>query len=505
MKRIGIKMMAVSYMIMLLLSFSACGGKASLENQLKGSWYLPGNDIPAFTLYDDGSCEIDGEYGTGTWSVVNENQLKLTNYYGETETATIEEVADGTLILSSDGHTTTFVNMPEVTQNISGEGIDSEVIDSLSSSLDAYQIEGFIWFDCDDDRFWVRAIDDKTGQSVNLLIGKELDLLYILDSDRYSIKAGPYDGLTLVENITESKLSVLDSTGTDVSNQYIDEESDGAIISVQKDSTGVTVWTYETEDTYDSHVSTVNAKDIGGKLKQSWQVNDSAKWYSDISLVDGSTYICHQEVFNVELGSFFEFPPSGNHYNIVGVDNDGSVFARHESGTNGSLIKYSNEGNELKEIVLWQGRETGEYKGGLIFVHGKIDGQEKYYNGFVDSDLNYIIDLDIDGISTPPFYIGDYALVQCTNSGGVSFVTLIDKQGKMLFEPKQGKSIFWGANLSQYSYFSDYVIIVDDNIMILNIDGTTESVYNTSTDGQLRCIDGTYYSISGGEIRKYTY
>lgn len=59
----------------------------SYENQLTGSWYAePGTarvSGPIFTLYSDGTCEIDGQYGTGTWAVVNDGLLKLTDFYGQ--------------------------------------------------------------------------------------------------------------------------------------------------------------------------------------------------------------------------------------------------------------------------------------------------------------------------------------------------------------------------------------------------------------------------------------
>ena len=85
-------------MILLLVG---CSGKKSYEELLSASWFAKGDSEPAFTLYSDGTCEIDGEYGIGKWSIVNDNQLKLTNYYGETETAPIISVKDGCLLLGN--------------------------------------------------------------------------------------------------------------------------------------------------------------------------------------------------------------------------------------------------------------------------------------------------------------------------------------------------------------------------------------------------------------------
>lgn len=78
-----------------------CGCSGGYEKKLTGSWYREGYSSPYFTLYSDGTCEIDGEYGTGKWAVVNEDQLKLTNFYGESETCGIEAIKGGTLSLDS--------------------------------------------------------------------------------------------------------------------------------------------------------------------------------------------------------------------------------------------------------------------------------------------------------------------------------------------------------------------------------------------------------------------
>lgn len=90
-------LMRMGSIFLIFMLLAGCSNEKNFEDQLLASWYAEGDSEPAFTLYSDGSCEIDGEYGTGTWSIVNEDQLKLTNYYGETQTATIIDVVDGCL------------------------------------------------------------------------------------------------------------------------------------------------------------------------------------------------------------------------------------------------------------------------------------------------------------------------------------------------------------------------------------------------------------------------
>ena len=67
-----------------------CG--KNMKKLVLGDWYLEGSDRLRFTIYDDGTVNIPGTYGTGTWSVVNDNQLKIADFYGETTVLKIEDV-----------------------------------------------------------------------------------------------------------------------------------------------------------------------------------------------------------------------------------------------------------------------------------------------------------------------------------------------------------------------------------------------------------------------------
>ena len=95
---------------LIALMLSACGVSKS---QLCRSWYYEGTSYPAFTLYSDGTCEIDSEYGLGTWAVVNGNTFRLSNFYGETETATIKSVSSTKLVLTDGGYSSTFYSTPQ--------------------------------------------------------------------------------------------------------------------------------------------------------------------------------------------------------------------------------------------------------------------------------------------------------------------------------------------------------------------------------------------------------
>ena len=87
--------------------------KEDFLSLLPGAWYAPGSSRPSFILYDDGTCEISGEYGLGTWSVVNGNIFKLSNYYSKTETASISGISNGELHLTDGNNTSVFYNYPQ--------------------------------------------------------------------------------------------------------------------------------------------------------------------------------------------------------------------------------------------------------------------------------------------------------------------------------------------------------------------------------------------------------
>lgn len=95
------KKVLFSILFVTSLVFATGCFKKDYKELLSTSWFAEGNSDPSFILYDDGTCEIAGEYGIGKWEIVNDNELKLTNYYGETETVPIISVEDGCLTLGT--------------------------------------------------------------------------------------------------------------------------------------------------------------------------------------------------------------------------------------------------------------------------------------------------------------------------------------------------------------------------------------------------------------------
>ena len=82
--------------------FSGCAG--DMKQNLVGSWGYEDSNRVQFTLYDDATCKISDKYGTGHWDIVNGNLLKLTDFYGVSNTAEIKS-ANGKTIEFASGYT----------------------------------------------------------------------------------------------------------------------------------------------------------------------------------------------------------------------------------------------------------------------------------------------------------------------------------------------------------------------------------------------------------------
>lgn len=105
----------VAMMMVLCMVVGLSGCSQSYEKALEGSWYRQGYEEPAFTFYSDGTCTSGGANGTGTWAVVNDNQLKITEPMlqgGDSAILTIESLDHGCLTLSLEGEQVVLYDKP---------------------------------------------------------------------------------------------------------------------------------------------------------------------------------------------------------------------------------------------------------------------------------------------------------------------------------------------------------------------------------------------------------
>lgn len=72
--------------------FRSMGGN-NTEKLLLGDWYMEGDSRVFFTLYDNGTSKIRYDYGLGKWSVVNNDRLTISGFYGDTMTFKIVKIS----------------------------------------------------------------------------------------------------------------------------------------------------------------------------------------------------------------------------------------------------------------------------------------------------------------------------------------------------------------------------------------------------------------------------
>lgn len=89
-RREFLRIAAAAALVCAAASLTGCG--QNVEKLVVGDWYLEGSDRLRFTIYDDGTVNIPTTYGTGKWSIVNKDQLKVSDFYGETFVLKIDDI-----------------------------------------------------------------------------------------------------------------------------------------------------------------------------------------------------------------------------------------------------------------------------------------------------------------------------------------------------------------------------------------------------------------------------
>mgnify|MGYP007028187186 FL=1 len=89
-RREFLRIVAAAALVCAAASLTGCG--KNVEKLVVGDWYLEGSDRLRFTIYDDGTVNIPTTYGTGKWSIVNKDQLKVSDFYGETFVLKIDDI-----------------------------------------------------------------------------------------------------------------------------------------------------------------------------------------------------------------------------------------------------------------------------------------------------------------------------------------------------------------------------------------------------------------------------
>ena len=83
----------------MLLTITACSG--GIEDKIPGTYMTGWHSTIEF--FSDGTYVEQGEYGTGKWTLLDGNVLKLTNFYGESVTHELEDVTSEGIIFKTGG------------------------------------------------------------------------------------------------------------------------------------------------------------------------------------------------------------------------------------------------------------------------------------------------------------------------------------------------------------------------------------------------------------------
>ncbi len=183
----------------IMCTMGACGGQSTdFQKMLPGSWYEAGQNNPEFILYDDGTCEIRNEYGTGKWGVVNEDQLKLTNFYGESRTLTILSVESGCVTFENDYQLwdspqgdVLSEKTPIASESVNEEASEIEMTTEFISSQDyseglawvRYKVGEKIYIGCIDRKGQIQFSYDVTGRNITETTNFSNGFSYINDSE----------------------------------------------------------------------------------------------------------------------------------------------------------------------------------------------------------------------------------------------------------------------------------------------------------------------------------
>lgn len=452
MKTFGIRMGSIILILLLLIGcFAGCSSQNKFEEELVASWYAEGDTEPSFILYSDGSCEINNEYGTGTWTVVNDNQLKLTNFYGETQTATIVDITDGCLTLVGEtGDSISYWNTSKQSS------VSSDVTDEKENTYDNTEVKttlkNLYISSCSDGVSWAKW-EDEQGKDQHGLLNSEGEICFEVDNQFEHSGTGIFDGGPIANGYTyvqsDGNFLLLKSDGTityqetntaDDKSYYILASGDGLFL-VQESISNMT-----------ENVSKIGVMDASGQWKvkpispESYITDEGFKQ----SGADGYQY-CGEEVFSIDYASngdnthlfisasnekVFEISEIGNITTFYNGEllcqsfdggNSGGYFGKIQKiTTDGDIIEFPVEGNLISSteghvVIAQEGQSNGYNQLFIYNMRGELEKDLSEYNAYD----NYT-----------PYFDNGYMTFLITGADGLLYIATIDSTTMdFLFEP----------------------------------------------------------------------
>jgi len=486
------------------LTLSSCGKSDDYGQKLVGAWYNEGSLTPAFILYEDGTCEIEGEYGEGTWKVDKNKQLILQNYYGEIEKATIISIENGHLSIEDGTESMLLYNEPtnmddssnvtleEINDNIEKEEMadtDIEVTEETLASdkfvfynvnqdeelkdksiLCRYRTLNGDGYEClgigiinDELQFIPCELEDSDGHSrasysvfsegyayINYVIDTEVDHFVIIDIDGNVVYESPNDAMYEI---------LCGGNGY----YYVKKKISGF------DTNEVSYWIVSVDGVWTAvdFVTDTEASD--------YRYNGSGV------LQLGNTIFVKMDNCSI----YHTFSKDKYWPEFVGFTENNELIWLHSSSYAGEVYVTDINGN-TRQIAVTGRWGKAKYGDGLIFVSDS-QGDECYNARYIDLEGNVIIDLSqykIVNFKTGEQFYNGYAALQITGQDYNHYLAIIDKNGNFAFEPIQFSTYSNFCGIGTFSngyipvYENTYIAIVDCKGNIAKVSLETDDLKN---------------------------
>ena len=356
------------------------------------------------------------------------------------------------------------------------------------------------------DGCWVFARNEESGYSY-LWIDKDMNLVLNVDAEQFRVCSDIYEDMTVIEGAADGRKMIINSK-EDISDKFVNAEQGEKILGMWKDSTGVSVWTVRVTDTYDSHITELYVKNADGEIKMMWDSEQFTDFCWDdldkLTFANESVYIFGQSIVDVNGGYSFTCT-GGSETEIWGVDENRDVYLSEYEYPQDWFVKRNGVGSELWRCeVNYGGR--GQFSDGLTYV--RYEGRSKAYQGFIDGTGNLAINCDLN-ISNTPIFVDDYAVIELENEAGIKFVTLMNRDGDIMFEPIRGQSVDSLVDThTEYISIAEWkhhIAEVDGKLVVLYADGTIADApaYWREDDAHCVYLNGGYFVIENGMMNKY--
>ena len=527
--KIALCLLMVFSIVLIVISILPRDGKAYSKNIL-GTWYYENGDI-AFSLYDDGSCEISGEYGLGNWQIVNNQTLRMTNIYGETETAKIYDLDKEFLRLGENGESV-FYKDP-VRYNV----LDNH--DEKGSPSDAGNIDVF-------SENKQKNLNDYSNFENNQLVDQnDIIKLYehsrrylgefingsahvIVDDVNYIID---HSGKILYTNETTNGIwsrdkwtgAYLITYGGEYGNDIV-LDTNGKLIFMAEEGQSILaigeglILIFEEALGFEAAEAKVGIIDFEGNKIYSFSSNNYFinEEKTNLRQRENIRY-CGEGVFVADTNIVYHYGTdetvfldayTGNSFVLDGLllseyFNNTALFMFTGNGNHGHNILTNHNGDTMKDYGDFGLKDLseGKYLVQLDWGNGKF---QCYLYSFPD---NYVKELSQYRNLVVENYLNGYALCTMTGADNNQYFSVLDQDGNFIFEPVLDKYDTFDCKRNEITkeglFYRNRLFSLQDGTVIHDYDDGNFGLIKEVSEGVIikNGKDGEeYYADSNGDI-----